>query len=123
MSGLFTGLARWVTFDALKSVFFGFVITIGIGVAITAYRDFKSGISAKERLQCVQAVIDGNEQAAKEIDALNAKAVQAANSEREKAKAEVAQTAERVVTLEASLRALTDDPICYPQSISRSLRQ
>jgi len=123
MAGIFTGLARWVTFDALKSVFFGAVITVGIGAAITVYRDFKSGVTAKERLLCAQAVMDGNEQAAKEIDALNAKAVHAANSEREKAKAEVAQTSDRIAALEASLRALTDDPICYPQSISRSLRQ
>lgn len=123
MSGLFTGLARWVTFDALKSVFFGLIITVGIGAAITLYRDFKGGFIAAERLQCVQAIADGNVEAAKEIDTLNARAVQAANSEREKAKAEVAQTAERVVALEASLRALNDDPICYPQSISRSLRQ
>jgi hypothetical protein len=120
---LFTGLARWVSFDAIKSIAIGIGCAILLGLAVSIYSDIKTSGGSQARLQCAQAVIDGNEQAAKEIDALNAKAVQAANAEREKAKAEVAQTAERVVTLEASLRALTDDPICYPQSISRSLRQ
>lgn len=120
---LFTGLARWVSFDAIKSIAIGIGCAILLGLAVSIYSDIKTSGGAQARLQCAQAVIDGNEQAAKEIDALNAKAVQAANSEREKAKAEVAQTAERIVALEASLRALSDDPICYPQSISRSLRQ
>ena len=120
---LFTGLARWVSLDAIKSIAIGIGCAILLGLAVSIYADIKTSGGAQARLQCAQAVIDGNEQAAKEIDALNAKAVQAANAEREKAKAEVAQTAERVVTLEASLRALSDDPICYPQSISRSLRQ
>jgi len=120
---LFTGLARWVSLDAIKSIAIGIGCAILLGLAVSIYADIKTSGGAQARLQCAQAVIDGNEQAAKEIDALNAKAVQAANAEREKAKAEVAQTAQRIVTLEASLRALSDDPICYPQSISRSLRQ
>ena len=118
-----TSLARWVSFDAVKAIGVGIGCAVLLGLAVSIYSDIKTSGGAQARLQCAQAVIEGNEQAAKEIDALNAKAVQAANAEREKARAEVAQTSERIVALEASLRALTDDPICYPQSISRSLRQ
>ena len=123
MTGFFTGIARWATFDALKSVFIGLVITVGLGMAITAYRDFKTGLTAKAHLQCVQAVADGNEQAARELDTINAKALQAANTERQSARSEAEAASERVVELEASLRALAEDPVCYPQSIARSLRQ
>ena len=120
---LFTGLARWVSFDAIKSIAIGIGCAILLGLAVSIYSDIKTSGGSQARLQCAQAVIDGNEQAARELDAINAKALQAANSERLSARSEAAAATERVVELEASLHALTDDPVCYPQPIARSLRQ
>jgi hypothetical protein len=52
-----------------------------------------------------------------------AKSNKAAQAEREKAEADKAAALDRVRSLENELHAMTDDPVCFPQSIARSLNR
>ncbi len=117
------GAKRWFSKDTFFAIGLALVITAGIGFSIAIYRDIKKSAGLTERLRCVEAVADGNEQAAEEIDRLNANMVAAAQRERDKAKAEAKQGVTRAVSLEQALNELKDDPVCYPKTLARSLRQ
>lgn len=52
-----------------------------------------------------------------------AKSSKAAQAEREKAEADKAAALERVRNLENELQAMKDDPVCFPQSVARSLNR
>lgn len=52
-----------------------------------------------------------------------AKSNKAAQAEREKSEMDKAAALDRVRNLEAQLKALTDDPVCFPRSVARSLNQ
>lgn len=122
-ASFFAAAGRWLTFDALKAIGWAIVGTAVLGFAIAIYNDIKTSGATTAILQCQQAIAEGNEQAAVQVDALNAKALQAASVERDKAKADADQKASRIIALETSLRAQTVNPICWPKDVARSLRK
>lgn len=123
MGAIFAGLGRWLTLDALKAMGWAIVGTVAIGLTLSIYRDIKQSGATGAILQCQQAVTEGNVQVAEQLDAINAKSIKAAQSERDKARADVEQQAGRIAALEQALRLQSTNPVCWPQGVARSLRQ
>lgn len=123
MGVLIASIGRWLTFDALKAIGWAIIGTAVIGFAITLYRDIKTSGATQAILQCQQAVAEGNSQAAAHLDAINARALQAASSERDKAKRYADEKEARIIALEDSLRSQSENPVCWPKDVARSLRK
>jgi len=123
MGAIFAGLGRWLTLDAFKAIGWAIVGTVAISLAVSVYRDIKQSGATGAILQCQQAVAEGNTQAAEQLDQINAKALKAAQAERDKARADLDQQAARITSLEQTLRTQSTNPVCWPQDVARSLRQ
>ncbi|WP_414461840.1 hypothetical protein [Hyphomicrobium sp. DY-1] len=89
----------------------------GLGTFLVSW--IRDGANA-EWLREINAV---SERARIEQKARSDASEKAAQAERDKAQADAAVSMDRVRYLEAQLKLLTDDPVCFPKSIARSLRK
>lgn len=115
-------IARWLTFDAFKSIAWGVGLSAVFGALVVFYHDVKGGATAQAKLECAQTITEGNSTAIDETDTLNRAAETAAQIERDKHREDGGRSEARARALERALAGLPAAS-CYPPDVAKALAQ
>lgn len=113
-------LARWLTWDAAKALFYGAISTAVIGGLFALYQDIKGGATAQARLECTQAIAASSATEQERVDAVNFASESAAQHERDLHKNDGGKSTARALAIQTELQTLTkdgSDPVCFPKDL------
>lgn len=117
--------ARWFTWDALKSIFWGIGITAAFGGLVVIYNDIKGGATAQARLECTEANAAANQATQTYVDTVNAASESAAQAMRDKRKNDGGKATARALSIQSELQKLAPagDPVCFPKDLAKAMGQ
>lgn len=120
---IWAAIVRWFTADAAKAAIYAVAAIAIVGGVTWLYRDIKASGAAVANLRCAETIASGNAQEADRAAVAAAASAAAAQVERERRKVDNERAIARALDIERQIKALPDDPVCFPKDFAKALTQ